>query len=106
MVVMNAVTVVPTQLDHICVHVHLGMSWIQMQGHVLVSSGRRSLCVVLQCTSCIIDTNECGVNNGGCDSTNGDCDNTIGSYTCTCNIGYQLSEDGHTCEGESDTSVL
>ena len=47
-------------------------------------------------TNCL-DTYECAVNNGGCDSN---CDNTIGSYICTCDIGYQLKEDGHTCEGQ------
>ena len=45
MVVMIAVTIVPIQLDHMCVPVHLGMSWIQMQEHVLVSSKDNVFCI-------------------------------------------------------------
>ena len=48
------------------------------------------------------DTDECSVSNGGCDSSvNGDCENTDGSYKCTCNTGYQLGTDQHTCIGMS-----
>ena len=46
------------------------------------------------------DTNECANNDGGCDSDNGNCVNTGGSYYCTCNSGYQLGTDKHSCEGE------
>ena len=42
----------------------------------------------------IVDVNECNVNNGGCEHS---CTNTDGSYTCSCNTGYQLSL-GH-CSG-------
>ena len=45
------------------------------------------------------DTDECKINNGGCDSENGDCVNSKGSYYCTCNSGYQLASDKHSCEG-------
>lgn len=41
------------------------------------------------------DTNECLVNNGGCEHT---CTNTDGSYTCSCDAGYKLQNDGHGCE--------
>ena len=27
------------------------------------------------------------------------CSNTNGSYVCSCDAGYALEEDGHTCEG-------
>ena len=43
------------------------------------------------------DINECLSNNGGC---NHNCHNSDGSYTCSCNNGYQLNSDGHTCEGK------
>ena len=42
----------------------------------------------------IVDINECNVNNGGCEHS---CTNTVGSYTCSCNTGYQLNL-GH-CSG-------
>jgi len=44
------------------------------------------------------DINECATNNGGC-STVADCRNTLGSFTCTCPLGY--SGDGFTCTGKS-----
>ena len=42
------------------------------------------------------DINECEVGTDNChaDAT---CENTIGSFTCTCNTGYE--GDGVTCEG-------
>ena len=40
------------------------------------------------------DINECNVNNGGCNHT---CINYDGSYYCTCNPGYRLSNNYHTC---------
>ena len=43
------------------------------------------------------DINECGTDKGGCAQT---CINTAGSYHCSCDSGYVLDEDGHTCNGE------
>ena len=43
------------------------------------------------------DINECQHNNGNCDHS---CTNTNGSYVCSCNMGYELSPDGHTCTGK------
>ena len=42
------------------------------------------------------DVNECLNNNGGCHHN---CHDSDTSYTCSCNNGYQLNSDGHTCEG-------
>ena len=42
------------------------------------------------------DINECLSNNGGCHHN---CHDSDGSYTCSCNNGYLLDSDGHTCEG-------
>ena len=44
----------------------------------------------------ISDINECLTNNGSCQHN---CHNSDGSYTCSCNDGYLLNSDGHTCEG-------
>ncbi|XP_041379174.1 neurogenic locus notch homolog protein 1-like, partial [Gigantopelta aegis] len=43
---------------------------------------------------CTIDINECQNATYPCD-TNAVCGNTVGSYTCTCKVGF--SGDGHTC---------
>ena len=42
------------------------------------------------------DDDECYNGTADCD-TNAACDNTIGSYTCTCNTGY--NGNGTICEG-------
>ena len=44
-----------------------------------------------------IDKNECDDISPPCD-LNARCNNTIGSYECTCNVGY--SGDGKTCAGK------
>ena len=41
-----------------------------------------------------IEVNECNQGNGGCEHT---CNNTDGSFSCSCNTGYQLS--GKHCSG-------
>ena len=43
------------------------------------------------------DIVECDTNNGGCEQN---CNNTVGSYYCTCDIGFQLGDDYHECPGE------
>ena len=42
------------------------------------------------------DINECDTSNGGCDHN---CSNSIGSYKCSCDAGYKLADDEHSCEG-------
>lgn len=44
------------------------------------------------------DINECTMIPGLCE--NGRCRNTIGSYTCRCNQGFALDEDGIRCIGK------
>ena len=55
-----------------------------------------------QASTCVkifnADINECVTGNGGCDQN---CHNSIGSYNCSCNIGYLLDEDDHGCSGNA-----
>ena len=44
------------------------------------------------------DINECATDNGGCEQN---CNNTVGSYYCTCDIGYELGNDYHECPGKN-----
>ena len=44
----------------------------------------------------ISDINECSINNGNCSQM---CNNTIGSYVCSCSIGYLLSSNNRSCSG-------
>ena len=97
---MGVTKSVPTQSAVLCVHATLDMSWILINGHVLV---KLIVCafmvqnVVLKSHDyCYLDTNECGSNNGGCVQN---CHNSIGSYTCTCNSSYTLNSNGHSCDG-------
>ena len=42
------------------------------------------------------DTDECVEQSSGCTQI---CNNTPGNYYCTCNVGYSLDADNHTCSG-------
>ena len=44
--------------------------------------------------NCILDINEC--TEGPCDHY---CTNTDGSFTCSCNNGYELDDNGRSCNG-------
>ena len=42
------------------------------------------------------DINECNENENPCDQH---CNNTVGSFTCSCDDGYELDENGRSCNG-------
>ena len=44
-----------------------------------------------------LDNNECIIGTSGCTQQ---CNNTVGSYTCSCRMGYTLDADNRTCNGE------
>ena len=58
-------------------------------GYTIKSNLRRS--------SCSIDNNECETANGECEQM---CINTIGSFACSCDVGYQLDRNGLNCSGK------
>ena len=43
------------------------------------------------------DTDECALGISGCNQV---CTNTIGSYACSCYLGYQLTSDNRICAGK------
>lgn len=49
--------------------------------------------MMLDASNNCIDIDECAVGNTGCEY----CQNTIGSFVCTCQDGYELSNDQKTC---------
>ena len=44
----------------------------------------------------ITERDECDLDTDNCDQV---CTNTDGSYTCSCNSGFTLDADGHSCTG-------
>ena len=44
-----------------------------------------------------MDVDECAQGIADCAQT---CTNAVGNYTCSCESGYYLAEDGHMCDGE------
>ena len=44
----------------------------------------------------VLDIDECKVGSSTCTQN---CENTEGSYTCSCDVGYTLADDGTTCIG-------
>ena len=53
--------------------------------------------VTIYCEIPHIDINECTLGISGC---NQNCINTIGSYVCSCYLGYQIISDNRTCMGK------
>ena len=51
----------------------------------------------------LLDIDECAHNISGC---NQKCNNTIGSYFCSCYLGYQLDKDNETCIGNHSISLF
>ena len=49
------------------------------------------------------DIDECDEDISGCTQI---CNNLIGSYNCTCYIGFYLLTDNHTCRGEENSFCL
>jgi len=45
----------------------------------------------------VLDVNECATQNGGCEHH---CENSVGSFTCSCDPGYVLSNNERTCVGK------
>ena len=77
--------------DHGCNGMLYNIYCSQIQGcdHITVKYLSLSL-------TFLIDINECVNDTSGCEQL---CHNTIGSYYCTCEEGYYLGNDNHSCLG-------
>ena len=49
---------------------------------------------ILKIDYCILDIDECSE-----DPCDHECTNADGSFTCSCNNGYELDENGRSCNG-------
>ena len=54
-------------------------------------------------SSCFLDIDECSDGTHGCALN---CTNTIGSYVCSCDVGYHLNEDGLQCDGNNTQIII
>ena len=45
-----------------------------------------------------LDIDECAEDTDDCTQL---CSNDVGSFTCSCNTGYRLASDTHTCNGKT-----
>lgn len=52
-----------------------------------------------------VDINEC-LGENVCDKRDGLCVNTVGSYVCSCQPGFRISEENFTCIGEKSGLLL
>lgn len=52
------------------------------------------------------DVNECGNSSLNLCTFTDSCLNTVGSYNCSCPIGYLLENDGRTCSGKKYVLTL
>lgn len=50
----------------------------------------------------LIDVNEC-LNTSTCDYN---CTNKKGSFTCSCDVGYRLGNDGKSCTGKNNIDII
>ena len=58
------------------------------------------VCNMSKCLQCLLDIDECAVGSDVCD-THAECSNTIGSYECSCTVGY--TGNGFTCSKQADS---
>lgn len=100
MYVSNSVDVLQIHYSHIshldeCTQI-MYLATILQVALALIKQVSTNYITTSLCTCIYSDIDECLSNNGSCHHN---CHNVDGSYTCFCNYGYQLTSDGHTCEG-------
>ncbi len=61
-----------------------------------------TLMVIYAIMSICLDADECQIGNGDCAHT---CTNQVGSYKCSCDDGYQLASNKHSCIGRIQLSI-
>ena len=86
-------------LNVIRVLVSMAIDLLMMTALAMVYNQSLPIALVQESASLIIlliDINECSEASDGCAQN---CTNTNGSYTCSCNTGYRLDNDRHSCNG-------
>ena len=57
-----------------------------------------ALYIVFIAIGWLIDINECEIGDHNCYNSTY-CNDTTDSYSCSCPTGYELADDGHSCDG-------
>ena len=100
-VFMDAVRIVPTPMAAMCAVATLDTKSLPITECVWVRrytvNGQLNIICSFVCTKCTVDIDECALGINGCNQI---CTNTIGSYVCSCYIGYQISSNRRTCMGK------
>ena len=65
--------------------------------HMCSSTSSKLHCYLILYEPYYIDVDECAEDTDGCAQI---CMDTDGSYFCSCEIGYNLAEDQHDCDGK------
>lgn len=91
-------------LAHTPVSVMPAIGWMKMGEAVMVKDNDIDIhfCAFMILLLITVDIDECREGSHSCDQH---CRNTLGSYTCSCNLGYLLDANGHTCNGECKSTV-
>lgn len=100
LIMEDVIISVPIQMDHTIVTVLLDSYWMMIITDAQVKMHFNTQ-IVFMCKYCAVyineDHHECGTNQDNCDQN---CHNTYGSYFCTCDSGWRLSSNDHTCVGK------
>ncbi|XP_013407943.1 uncharacterized protein LOC106171955 [Lingula anatina] len=80
-------------------------AWWKCIRYRLVTSycTKQVCCAGWEGPGCNQDVDECSINNGGCAQG---CNNLPGSFRCECDSGYQLGQDGITCEDINECNLF
>lgn len=58
-----------------------------------------TLMIITICSFVYVDIDECDLDISGCNQVCSNLDCVSGRFECSCNPGYSLTSDGHTCLG-------
>jgi hypothetical protein len=93
--------------EHVCNNSHGSHSCLCFDGYELNSDGfsctgqkhtmslyASNSVIVISFEIILLDIDECAERTDGCAQT---CTNIVGSYSCSCNTGYRLASNKHSC---------
>ena len=99
-----------TLWDHLNVLVIQAILWLMLAFSVLVSKEaqkrlhlKKKNCCYRMTFYSTLDTNECETDVSGCQHN---CTNSVGSFECSCRLGYSLDSGGRLCSGKMSSLLI